>query len=79
MNETRTFTDALITAFLEMRGFTVRTKPLDNGRIAFEVSGERMEDAINAFYENERVPVAAFCSAFRNIRSMLFNAKSNVK
>lgn len=73
--ETRNFMDSLVAAFLDLKGFTVRAKKLDSGRVAFDVTGEGIDKALENFYENEKVPVANFCASYRNIRSMMFAAK----
>lgn len=76
--ETRLFTDALIAAYMDLKGFTIRPRKMSNGRIAFEISGDQLNEVVESFYNNEKVPVATFCSAYRNVRSMMFNAKGDV-
>lgn len=69
------FGDALVVAFLSMRGFQIKPHKLENGRIAFEVIGENVEEAVEEFYGNVKVPISSFCSAIRTVRSIMFNAK----
>lgn len=69
------FSDALVVAFLSLKGFQVKPHKLENGRVAFEVIGENVEEAVEEFYSNIKVPVSSFCSAYRTVRSIMFNAR----
>jgi hypothetical protein len=70
------FTDALMTAYLDLRGFHIKPITLGNKQIAFEIYGEHLTDAIQEFYENPKVPVLNFCASYKKVRSMIFNLKA---
>jgi hypothetical protein len=72
--ETREFTDSLLTAFLDLRGFTVRPK-LNNKTVSFVISGDHLDEAIQEFYSNPRIPILNFCSSYKKVRSMIFNMR----
>ena len=75
MNKMREFTDTLITAYLDLMGFQIRPKLQSNSRIAFEVSGDNLDEAIEEFYSNPKIPILNFCSSYKKVRSMIFNMR----
>lgn len=75
MKQSKDLTDTLLTAFLDLRGYQIKPKPLSNGQIGFEVSGEHIDDSIQEFYSNPKIPLLNFCSSYKKIRSMIFNLK----
>ena len=75
IDETREFPDAMLVAYLDMRGFHVKPKTLASGRITFEVSGGHLDEEIDLYYQNPKVPIISFCAAYKKIKSMLYNLK----
>ena len=74
MIQTKELTDALLTAYLDYEGYPI--KPKVNGKqISFEVPGENLDEAIQRFYSNPKIPILQFCSSYRKIRSMIFNLR----
>ena len=73
--ETKEFTDSLLTAFLDLQGFTVRPK-LNDKKVSFIVSGDHLNEAIEEFYGNPKIPILNFCSSYKKVRSMIFNMRS---
>lgn len=78
MKQTKELTDTLLTAFLDYQGFSVRPKVNGNNKqVSFEITGDNLDDAIQQFYLNPKVPILNFCSSYKKIRSMIFNLKGN--
>jgi hypothetical protein len=75
--ETKEFTDSLLTAFLDLRGFTVRPK-LSGRMVSFIVSGNHLDEAIQEFYTNPKIPILNFCSSYKKVRSMIFNMRGAI-
>lgn len=76
MEQTKELSDTLLTAFLDYEGFLV--KPLINGngkQISFQIAGDNLDEAIQRFYLNPKIPVLSFCGSYKKIRSMIFNLK----
>lgn len=80
MKQTKELSDILLTAYLDLKGFPVKPKTNgNNNQISFEVSGENLDEAIQQFYLNPRIPILNFCSSYKQIRSMIFNLKGGQK
>ena len=78
MERTKELTDSLLTAYLDYKGFSVTPKVNDNGKqISFEIAGDNLDDAIQQFYLNPKIPILNFCSSYKKIRSMIFNLKGS--
>jgi hypothetical protein len=75
----KVFSDSLLIAYLDYREFQIRAKPLNNDLIGFEVSGERLDEAIQDFYSNPKIPLLNFCASYKKIRSMIFNLKGGAR
>jgi len=71
----REIPDALLVAYLDMRGFHIKPKTLSNGRITFEVSGNKLDEELELYYQNPKVPINSFCASYKKIKSMLYNLK----
>ena len=74
--ETKELTDTLLTAFLDFRGFTIKGK-INPHKVSFIVSGDFLDEAIEDFYTNPKIPILSFCSSYKKIRSMLFNLRGS--
>ena len=78
--QTKELTDTLLTAYLDSKGNSVKPKVNGQGKqISFEVSGKNLDEAIQQFYTNPKVPILHFCSSYKKIRSMIFNLKGEKK
>jgi hypothetical protein len=76
MIQTKELTDSLLTAYLDYSEYSVTPKTNGDGKqISFEVTGENVNDAIQRFYLNPKIPILNFCSSYKKIRSMIFNLK----
>ena len=76
MEQSKELTDNLLTAYLDYKGFSVTPKTNGDGKqISFKVTGEDVNEAIQRFYLNPKIPVLNFCSSYKKIRSMIFNLK----
>jgi len=73
--KSKEFTDTLLTAYLDFRGFTVKPKINPYKKISFIVSGDLLDNAIEDFYTNPKIPILSFCGSYKKIRSMLFNLR----
>lgn len=71
------FNDALLTAYLDSRGFSVRAKAV-GGQVTFEVTGAHLDDAVQDYYSNPNVPVLTFVQSYKKIKSMFYNCKGNI-
>jgi hypothetical protein len=75
MIETIELSDALPAAYLRTLNFSVRPKHTELNRISFVISGENLNQALETFYLNPKVRILDFCSAYRELRGMLFTFK----
>lgn len=71
------FNDALLTAYLDTRGFSVRARSVGS-QVTFEVTGAHLDDAVQDYYSNPNVPVLTFVQSYKKIKSMLYNCKGNI-
>ena len=80
MNENRhkiEIKDALIAAYLDMQGLHVRTRAVDKSKVVFEVTGEDVDDEMDHFYQNPKVPLLSYLTSYKKIKSMLYTAKGS--
>jgi len=72
----REFTDCQLTAFFDFRGYSI-TPIRQNQRVAFIVRGYGIDDVIDEFYKNPKIPILDFCNSYKKIRSMIFNLRGS--
>jgi hypothetical protein len=80
MIQTKELTDTLLTAYLDFTGLAVTPRTNGDGKhISFEITGENLDEAIQHYYLNPKVPILNFCSSYKKIRSMIFNLKGGLR
>ena len=55
--------------------FSYQTKNASSGRITFEVSGNKLDEELELYYQNPKVPINSFCASYKKIKSMIYNLK----
>ena len=80
MEQTKELTDSLLLSYLDYKGFSITPKINGNSKqISFVVIGNDLDNAIQEFYSNPKIPILHFCNSYRKIRSMIFNLKGERK
>jgi len=74
MKQTKELSDNLLVSYLDYQGYPIKPK-VNGNMISFEIAGDNIDDAIQQFYLNPKIPILNFCSSYKKIRSMIFNLK----
>ncbi len=77
--EKRTFEDPAIVAFLQTYRDNINIAPRrrEDGMVVFDVSGPRIEKALDVLYSNIPVPILDYIKNYKSLRSCIFSLKNN--
>ena len=68
-------TDLNLSAYLLLKGY--KCHPQKNGKyIIFNFRGPNLQETIQSYYDNPKIPVLDFVEKLKTVRSILFNLKN---